>query len=155
SSEVGVADLARTGQEKPQDQKEKEQSHEEARRLGKTPSSADLPQMDWSFGDDGTLVIKMQDKVLTHKLVAGDVITKEAAMAKVAEKPPETTDKQAQKADAVEKTASKDGGEEKSEADKLLDKFKNFTPEERQQLQKDLADIDKLPPEQSKKVYES
>ncbi|HEY9869367.1 MAG TPA: hypothetical protein V6D08_09395, partial [Candidatus Obscuribacterales bacterium] len=47
SSESGIADLARVGQEKPQDLKEKEEAHAELRKLGRTPSSKDLPQLDW------------------------------------------------------------------------------------------------------------
>lgn len=59
------------------------------------------------------------------------------------------------KADGTERLLDKDGKPVESESDKLLAKFKNYTPEQQKQLKQDLADIDKLPEEQRKKVYES
>lgn len=59
------------------------------------------------------------------------------------------------KADGTEVLLNKNGQPVESDADKLMAKFKNFTPEQQHQLRQDLADIDKLPPEQRKKVYES
>lgn len=58
-------------------------------------------------------------------------------------------------ADGTERHVDKDGNKIESDQDKLMEKFKNFTPEQQQQLRQDLADIDKLPPEQRKKIYES
>ncbi|HEY9870160.1 MAG TPA: hypothetical protein V6D08_13420, partial [Candidatus Obscuribacterales bacterium] len=66
-----------------------------------------------------------------------------------------TADRLERKADGTERLLAKDGSEMKSDADKLLEKFKNYTPEQQRQLRQDLADIDKLPPEQRKKVYEA
>ncbi len=58
-------------------------------------------------------------------------------------------------ADGTEKHVDKDGNKIETDQDKLMDKFKNYTPEQQRQLRQDLADIDKLPEEQRKKVYES
>lgn len=59
------------------------------------------------------------------------------------------------KADGTEQVKDKDGKAIESDQDKLLSKFKNYTPEQIHQLKQDLADIDKLPEAQRKKVYES
>src|SRR4030095_582628 len=146
-AESGVAELARVGQEKPQELKEKEHAQAGARKLGKPPSSQDLPQVEWSFTDDGKLVINLPSKVVTREVITDDSVKKPLAAAILAEKPADTKDTHDRKADAGERPPTKEGGEVKPEADKLLEKFKNFTPEERQQLKQDLADIDKLPAE--------
>ena len=88
-AESGVADLARVGQEKPQEQKDKEDAQSEMRRLGKTPSSKDLPQVDWSFTDGGNLVIQFQDKLLFKQVPQDDpIMAKDLAAAKTPELPP-------------------------------------------------------------------
>src|SRR4030095_8571895 len=70
--EAGLADIARVGQEKPQDLKDKEDNHNELRKLGKTASSKDLPQVDWAYTEEGTLVIQFQDKVLLKQVPTDD-----------------------------------------------------------------------------------
>lgn len=59
------------------------------------------------------------------------------------------------KADGTERLLDKDGKPVETNAEKLIGKFKHLTPEQEHQLRQDLADIDKMPPEQRKKVYES
>src|SRR5215813_7983006 len=87
-SESGIADIARVGQEKPEDQKEKEDAQSEARKLGKTPSSKDLPQVDWAFTDDGTLVIQFQDKLVLKQVPKDDpVMARDLVAASTPERP--------------------------------------------------------------------
>jgi hypothetical protein len=62
-SESSVAEIARDGQVKPDDFKEKERQHEELRMKGLTPSSEGLPAVDFLF-DDGAVVAKISDKVI-------------------------------------------------------------------------------------------
>ncbi|HEY9869366.1 MAG TPA: hypothetical protein V6D08_09390 [Candidatus Obscuribacterales bacterium] len=59
------------------------------------------------------------------------------------------------KADGTERLLDKSGNPVESEGDKLLNKFKHLSPEQQHQLRQDLADIDKLPEAQRKKVYEA
>src|SRR5262249_40187568 len=59
------------------------------------------------------------------------------------------------KADGTERVLDKSGKPVETEGDKLLAKYKHLTPEQTEQLKRDLADIDKLPEAQRKKVYES
>jgi len=101
-AEAGIADIARVGQEKPQDQKDKEDAQAEMRRLGKTPSSKDLPQVDWSFTDDGNLVIQFQDKLLFKQVPQDDpIMAKDLAASKLPE------NDSSQIAGAVEQNVSK------------------------------------------------
>jgi len=66
-----------------------------------------------------------------------------------------TAERVERKADGTERLLDKDGKEVTSGADKLISHFRNYTPEQQRQLRQDLADIDKLPPEQRKEIYDS
>ena len=152
-SDAGIAGLARSGQEKPQDLKDKEAAHAELRKIKGTPSSKDLPQMDWVFTKEGMLVIQTPNKLITRKVGKDDpVMAREMAESVPGERPAEKND---QKLESPKQVAGDNGARDKSQADKLVEKFKNFTPEQQRQLREDLAAIDKLPEEQRKRIYQS
>jgi len=71
---ASIDDLAHAGQDKPQDLKDKEETRQELRRLGKTPSSKDLPRVDWYSTDAGTLIIQFANKLVTKQLAPNDPI---------------------------------------------------------------------------------
>ncbi len=58
-------------------------------------------------------------------------------------------------ADGTEQSLDGKGKPTESRGDQLLSHFKKYTPEQQRQLRQDLADIDKLPPDQRERIYES
>lgn len=60
----GTVEAARDGQEKPATLKKQEEQHAELRKQGMTPSSMDLPPVDFLLDEGGELVAKIADAVI-------------------------------------------------------------------------------------------
>jgi len=111
----------------------------------------------------GVTVTDGQGKVVEHKSgkveVTGDgSYTIELPKAELEDRKADgaegTPTKLERRRDGTEQLLDKDGKHVESDADKLAGKI-DMSPEYMRQFKQDLADIDRLPPEQRRKVYES
>ncbi len=104
-------------------------------------------------------VVETRNKGIEVDDTTGDYkvkLDKAEAEARKADGEEGTAETLERKADGTERLLAKDGTQVKSDADQLLEKFKNYTPEQQKQLRQDLADIDKLQPaERREAVYKS
>src|SRR5262249_59195955 len=77
-ADTGVSQAARDGQEKPQEQEDKEAAHERLRRKYKTASSGPLPRIDWDeIAGTATQVGDFAGKIISG--IVEDTATKKGA----------------------------------------------------------------------------
>src|SRR5262245_11662022 len=77
-ADTGVSQAARDGQEKPQEQEDKEAAHERLRRKYKTASSGRLPRMEWDeIAGPATQVGDFAGKIISG--IVEDTATKKGA----------------------------------------------------------------------------